>query len=176
MLYCRDARLTGFESQQGSVFYCCVTGDLKSTNIGFLTAPEGQDSRSGLAGLFWLRVCHEVPAKPQTSQQSSQGLTLPSSLPGCWGRPQFFAGSGYKVSFPHSLGVWEGLLMTRHLTSPRVSDPKKRERDKDRSHSAFYISNSGQHALALEGVKARRWHHRGSSWRLATTSSGDNII
>lgn len=46
---------------------------LKTTNVLSHTVSEGQESRSGSLGWFWLRVCHEVTVKVLAGTASSEG-------------------------------------------------------------------------------------------------------
>ena len=85
--------------------------------------------------LSWVVLAQGLSWGP-VKLQSSQGW-LPSSptwlfLEGCW--PETWV--------PHCLDFSKGLHRTWHQPSPRVSDPKERESDKEGSCSVFYNPNS----------------------------------
>lgn len=68
--------------------------------------------------------------------------------------------------------------MTWHLTSPRVNDPKKRERETKTEAIVLFITPTQANMLwPNEGVKARRWHGGGGplgGW--LPQNLGDNIM
>lgn len=86
----------------------------------------GQESRSGLAGWFWLRVSHEVELG-----LSSRTVVF-SRLDRNW-KVQFQDGTliGFyqEVPIPHPVGLSKGhMSVQRHLASLSESNPGEREK------------------------------------------------
>lgn len=119
--------------------YCCITYDLKmyqdkTTNVYYLmqAVSEGQESKSGLTELIWLRVSHEIVVKSVRgsvviSRPSWDWRLLPSSL--------------MVVCRPQLLDMWASPLGTlQHgswFPSERVIQVRERE-NQTGSHSLFH--------------------------------------
>lgn len=90
---------------------------LKTTDVLSHSVSEGQESRSGSVGWFWLRVCHEVTVKVLSGAASPEGWIA--------------VGSSHR---PRSIGMLE---CPHNMVAglPSVRHPKERENKEEATMS-----------------------------------------
>lgn len=132
------------------VVYHCITNyskTLAAKNNKNLLSPivsVGQESGSGLAWQFRLKISHKIkvkgaPGAAVLSNFPRRGLTSKLTYMAV-GKSQVLTGYSRGASIPCYLGLSIVLLATRQLNLPSYERlEKKRERSQDKNHSCYIV-------------------------------------